>query len=180
MDIAAAPPDAHLILKPDSPPETEVVEPKKLTPAQIVVRYFKEAKGVLADDADWDRKHWNGRLGKEAAALLKAFDGDPVRAGQYLLVKGEEWKDLPDWGINGVIAAAGRDPRLNAGRGEGEHERKNDALASGVPHGPRRLGGVTRSGEIAGEALAGLREQAALPRRGEEHLGGPAAPREDD
>ena len=157
------------------PPEAAPVkaEPKKLTPQQIVVRYFKEAKGVHADDKDWDRKHWNGRLGKDAAALLKAFDGDPVKAGRYLLIKGEEWKELPDWGIHGVIAAAGRDPRINGQTGDQEHERKNGTLDAARTPGPRRLNGVTRAGEISGDALESLREQAEIHDEGRGQLAGP-------
>lgn len=162
MDIAALPPEEK---------STAKTEPRKLTPQQILVRYFKEAKGVLADDKDWDRRNWNGRLGKEAAALLKVFDGDPVKAGRYMLVKGDEWKDLPDWTMNAIAAAAGRDTRLNQGRGENDGQ-QNGTLDADRGNGPRRLGGVTRSGEIAGDALAGLREQAALPGRGKGELGG--------
>lgn len=160
--------------------KTEPPKPKKLTPQQVVVRYFKEAKGVHADDKDWDRKHWNGRLGKEASALLKAFDGDPVKAGRYLLIKGEEWAHLPDWGINGVIAAAARDPRVNEQTGDQEHERTNGALDAAGPPGPRRLGGFTRAGEIAGDALAAIGQQATLHRGGQGQLAGPPDDRFDD
>ena len=97
--IAASPPSTPI------PSPEKAPKPKEHTPIQLVIRYFKEAKYVHADDKDWDRKHWNGRLVREAKALLKAFDGNPTNAGRYMLIKGEEWKDLPDWGINGIIAA---------------------------------------------------------------------------
>ncbi len=141
-----------------SAPEAVISKPKELTPQQRLVRYFKEAKGVNANDTDWDRKHWNGRLGKEANAVLKAFDGDVKKAGEYILVKGEEWKHLPDWGLNGIVGAAGRDPRLNGENNESEHLTM-DAIGL---DGTGRHRNFTSSREIAGDALAGLRQQAAL------------------
>lgn len=145
------------------------VEPKKLTPQQTVIRYFKEAKGVNANDADWDRKHWNGRLGKDANAILKAFDGDAIKAGRYILIKSEEWADLPDWGLNGVAAAAGRDPRVNGGE---ENGREDKPLEPVMLDGRGRNRGTTSSGEIAGDALRYI-EHSAVRTEGDGHMDGP-------
>jgi hypothetical protein len=146
-----------------------ISKPKELTPQQRLIRYFKEAKGVNANDTEWDRKHWNGRLGKEANAVLKAFDGDVKKAGEYILVKGEEWKHLPDWGLNGIVGAAGRDPRLNGENDESQHSAM-DAVGLDGPGRPRNF---TSAREIAGNALAGLRQQAALSSREPWDLDGP-------
>ena len=146
--------------------------PKKLTPQQVIVRYFKEAKGFDADDTDWNRRNFNGRLMKEAAVLLKAFDGDPIKAGRYMLIKGEEWKDLQDWTMNAIAAAAGRDPRINGEHGE-EHEREARTMDADCSHGPRRVTGTSSARDLVSNSLAGLREQAALPSPKTGDLAGP-------
>ncbi len=152
--------------------------PNKLIPQQIVIRYFKEAKGVNADDKDWDRKHWNGRLMKEAAALLKAFDGDPINAGRYMLITSEEWSELPDWTMNAVAAKAGRDKTLH-GAGE-ENGSKNGEMVADRVDGPGRRPRLTSSRDLAGDALAELKQQAAVSSRGAGELAGPPDDRFDD
>lgn len=160
-----------------SAPEAVVVppKPKEITPQQRVVRYFKEAKGVLADDKDWDRKHWNGRLGKEANAVLKAFDGDWRKAGEYILIKGEEWKHLPDWGLNGVVAAAGRDPRINGG----EDEPADSEVGSNRLDGPGRSRRITSARELIGETLRSI-ENPEVPAGRPGDLARPGDDREYD
>lgn len=132
---------------------------KQLTPQQIIVRYFKEAKGVDADDKEWDKRHWNGRLGKDANAVLRAFAGDAKKAGEYILVKGLEWEHLPDWGLNGVVAAAGRDPRLNGG----EHGRTDDEVGAARLDGQRRHRGTSSSRSIVGETVRAIEQSRVRP-----------------
>lgn len=134
-------------------------KPKELTAQQKLIRYFKEAKGVNANDTAWDRKHWNGRLGKEANAVLKAFDGDIKKAGEYILIKGEEWQHLPDWGLNGIVAAAGRDPRLVGGE-DAENGHKDGALDADSRDGSGRVGWTSPSRALAGDALRALTDAA--------------------
>ena len=115
----------------------DVLRSQKLTSQQRLIRYFKESKGVNADDKDWDRRHFCGRLVKEATEYLKAFDGDVTRAGEYLLIIGEEWKDLPDWSLPGARSKAGRDPRLIGGE-DGLENGKMDADRLAGPGRPYR------------------------------------------
>ena len=133
-------------------------EVRTLTPQQKLIRYFKEAKGVNADDKDWDRRHFCGRLVKEATEYLKAFDGNVKIAGEYLLVVGEEWKDLPDWSMPGAKAKAGRDPRLNGT--EGEHGHEHGALDADRLDGKRRTGGLASARAIAGDTLRAIEATA--------------------
>lgn len=139
-----------------------VLEPKKLTPQQIVIRYFKEAKGVDADDKVWDRKHFSGRLIKEANILLKAFDGDPIKAGRYLLTVGEEWAHLSDWTMPGVAAKAGRDTRLYGGTEHGREDKQVEPVSISGPRSSRKF---TPSGSIVGDALRAIESSAVHAER---------------
>lgn len=146
-----------------TPPEGGAIGPsvpqRPLTPQQIIVRYFKEAKGVDADDKEWDKRHWNGRLGKDANAVLRAFAGDAKKAGEYILVKGLEWEHLPDWGLNGVVAAAGRDPRLIGG----EHGRTDDEVGADRLDGPGRHRGTASSRAVVGETVRAIEQSRVRP-----------------
>jgi len=149
----------------------EIIPPvKKLTPQQIIIRYFKEAKGIHSDDKDWDRKHIDGRLIKEAISYLKAFDGDVKTAGEFLIIKGVEWAALPEWGMTGAKAAAGRDARINKQTGADDGLEKQMGADRVV--GPRRLNGVTRAGSLTGDALRAI-ENAALSSKEDGDVDGP-------
>lgn len=165
MDIAAK-----------SPPEK-----KERTGIQKVMRAFKEAKGIDADDAEWDTLNFK-RFARSAADVLKLFDENAEAAILYVLKKGQELddKEMKAWGLEAIARAAATDGRvLDFKRGE-KNGSENFTLDAGRADGPRRLGGVTRAGEIAGDALAGLREQAALPGQGTRDVGGSQSDRFDD
>jgi hypothetical protein len=158
MDIAAC----------STPPEK-----KPRTGVQGIMRAFKDAKGIDMDNAEWDKLNFK-RFARSAADILKVFGGNADAAILYVLKKGQELddKELKSWGLEAIARAAATDGRvLDFQRGE-ENGPENFTLDADRVYGPRRLGGVTRAGEIAGDALAGLREQAALPGRVPGQLGG--------
>jgi len=122
---------------------------------QKVVRGFKEAKGVHADNADWDRKFF-ARHTKPAKELLTAFDGDPDRAIAYILAKSVEWEDLPDWGLEAIVKAAARDyTRIG-----GERADQHGEMGAAGDDGPRGRGSTTRAREVARDALRAIEATA--------------------
>lgn len=161
-----------------APRKKDVVlsKPKNPTPEQIIIRYFKEAKGVNADDKEWDRRHIDGRLIKEARALLRAFDGDVKNAGEYMLIKAAEWEHLPDWKMPGITSAAAADPRLNR---EKNNEPKSGAVDAARVDGQGRGGVTSPARDIVGDALRGL-EPKGLRTEGVPILDGPRADQIDD
>lgn len=88
---------------------------KEFTPIQRVMRSFKELKGIDPDNADWDKKHFSRHI-KAGRDLLKVFDEDAEQAILYMKLKKKEWESLIDWGMEGVIRSASRDPRLYGGK----------------------------------------------------------------
>lgn len=87
---------------------------KEFTPIQRLMRAFKEAKGINPDNADWDKKYFSRHI-KAGRELLKAFDEDADKAIAYMQLKKKQWGPLVDWGMEGIIRAASRDPKLNNG-----------------------------------------------------------------
>lgn len=87
---------------------------KKRTPVQEVMRAYKQAKGIDPDNAKWDKIHF-GRYLRPAQQLLVIFDGDHLKAVEYMKTKGKEWDELADWGLDGIVRAASRDPNLYEG-----------------------------------------------------------------
>lgn len=86
---------------------------KKITPIQYLMKSFKKARGIDPDNAKWDKIHFSRYL-RSARQLLAIFDNDPVRASEYMVIKSKEWDKL-DWGLDGVVRAASRDPKLYDG-----------------------------------------------------------------
>jgi len=144
-------------------------EAKPLTPIQKVIRAYKQAIGVDAEDKDWDRKFFS-RHTRPATDLLKAFDGDADKAMIYLIAKGMEWNEsgLAGWGLEGIIKSAARDfARISTG---GENDRRTDGDGQGLRNEldkgavgaarllePRGSSRPTRIGTIAGEVVENLK-----------------------
>jgi len=131
----------------------------ELTAIQKVIRGFKEAKGIDADNKDWDRKFF-ARQTRPAKELLTAFNDDPLAAIAYVLAKSVEWEHLSDWGLEAVVKAAGREYN----RIGGEHGRKDSEVVNARLDGPGRGGRATTSRALAGDALRAI-EQTQVSRK---------------
>ena len=142
-------------------------EVRTLTPLQIVIRGFKEAKGVDADNADWDAKFFS-RHTRPAKELLAAFDGDPLAAVAYTLTKATEWEHLSDWGLEAIVKAAGREYNRIGGSDGREHL----PVGANLTDGPRSTRRLTSSRDLAGDALRSI-EHAAIHPEGLNDMGGP-------
>jgi hypothetical protein len=108
-----------------APPEISISKPtlKTFTPDQQIVRAFKEAKDINADDADWDKLHYK-RFARAAADLRKIFAGRTNDAIAYVLAKGQELDDrgLLGWGLEAIARAAATDPRALGGEPSGPED----------------------------------------------------------
>lgn len=144
-----------------------IPEPKELTPLQMVIRGFKEAKGIDADNKDWDRKFF-ARQTRPAKELLVAFDGDALAAIAYILAKSVEWEHLSDWGLEAVVKAAGREYNRIGGE-NGRKDKPVEPIGLDGSTGHRRL---ASSGSLVGDAMRGL-EHAAISPEGNGDMGGP-------
>lgn len=140
---------------------------RKLTPQQKIVRAFKEAKGIDANDAGWDRKFF-ARFIRPANEVLTAFDDDVDRAMAFILVKGAEWSNLTDWGLEAVIRAAAREYKRIGGN-DGSEDGKVDAVDMVGPGRRRRL---TSSREVVGDTLGSI-ERAHISGQGTGDVAGP-------
>lgn len=98
-----------------TPSEPQHTPLRSLTPIQQLIRAYKEAKGIDPDNAKWDKLNFSRylRAGKQ---LLEVFDGDSVKAIQYMQSKGAEWQELADWGLDAIVRAASRDSSLFNGK----------------------------------------------------------------
>lgn len=131
---------------------------KELTPIQMVIRGFKEAKGIDADDKDWDRKFF-ARNAKVAKEVLNAFDGNALNAVFYILKKGSEWSHLDDWGLEAIHRACGRE--YNKIRGLSDGSENGTVGADGVVFdGGYRLD--SPQGETASDEVKRLIENALV------------------
>lgn len=92
--------------QPATVPSTE----KKRTPIQELMRSFKKARGIDPDNAKWDKINFSRYL-RPARQLLAIFEDDHLKASEYMLKKASEWSNL-DWGLDGIVRAASRDPKL--------------------------------------------------------------------
>lgn len=149
-------------------PKPAVSKPKDLTSLQKVVRGFKEAKGVDSNDADWDRKFF-ARFTRPAKELLDAFNGDAEAAIAYTLTKSVEWEHLPDWGLEAVVKAAGREYNRIGGASGSEHI----AVDANSLDGPGRSRRLTSAREVAGDTLRRI-EQSKVHAEGPRELAGPS------
>lgn len=158
MDIAPSAQSAGQIQKP-------------LTGIQKVMRAFKEAKGIDADDAEWDAMHFK-RFARPAADLLKIFKGDAEAAILYVLKKGGDLDDkqMSSWGLEAVSRAAATDAQVIAFNGE-KNGRQNLPMGANLADGPRSVGRIASSGSLVGDALRGL-EHAAVHPEGPSDMGG--------
>ncbi|MDE2107006.1 MAG: hypothetical protein KGL39_57900, partial [Patescibacteria group bacterium] len=162
-------------------PEKEInKKPKTYTAIQKVIRGFKEAKGIDCDDAAWDKLHFK-RFARAAQDLLKVFNGNADAAIVYTLKRGQELdeKQLSGWGLEAVSRAAATDPKVLDLINGGEYGPKDSALDADSVDGPRRLNGVTRAGEIVGDALAGIK-RVEISSREESDVAEPPEDRFDD
>lgn len=150
--------------------EVEILKP--LTPIQIVMRAFQLCKGFTEQDLDgprgkdWNKKHFN-RYARAAADLINACGGDYRIAVDFMGLMGEEWNDIPDWGLEAIARAAGRMPdkieRLKDFVNQEDGEKngpKNIEVGAARLDGPRRAGGTASARDLAGDALNGLHAQA--------------------
>lgn len=150
-------------------PEVLDSKPKPLTPIQCVVRALKECKGIPVDDKDWDRKFF-ARHTPAAKELLAAFDGNVRKAVAFIIFKAEEWKDLPDWGLEGIIKAVSRDYQ-KIGMGEENGPERSQMGADRVLDAGRSRR-IASAGSLAGEALRAIEAEA----RPDNELAGPGIP----
>lgn len=143
MDIAAT-----------TPPLEKV---KPLTGVQKVMRAFKEAKEIDADDAHWDSINFK-RFLRAATDVLNIFGGEADAAIMYVLVKGQELDDrkLTDWGLEAIARAAATDGRVQDFINRGIHGPENIEMGTDRLDGPRRGGGTTSSRSLAGDALRAI------------------------
>lgn len=152
--------------------EVKVEIQKPLTGIQKVMRAFKEAKGIDADDADWDTLHFK-RFARPAADLLKIFKNDADAAILYVLKKGGDLDDkqMSSWGLEAVSRAAATDAQVITFNGE-KNGRENKPVVANLDDGPRSTRRLASSGSLVGDALRGL-EHAAVHPEGPSDLGGP-------
>jgi len=157
------------VLAPAAQSKVEVQKP--LTGIQKVMRAFKEAKGIDADDAEWDTLHFK-RFARPAADLLKIFKNDANAAILYVLKKGGELdeKQMLSWGLEAVSRAAATDANVITFMGE-KNGRESKPVVANLDDGPRSNRRLASSGSLAGDALRGL-EHAAIHPEGPSDMGG--------
>lgn len=140
-----------------------ISKPKERTPIHLIMRAFKEAKGIDANDAEWDRKHFK-RFARAAADIQKIFGTRIDDAIDYVLAKGDEFdtQHLEGWGLEGIARAAATDPRAQnlSKENGGENGFKNGTVGADRMVREGR-GGITASaGSLAGDALRALESDA--------------------
>jgi hypothetical protein len=129
-----------------------------MTPLQAVMRAYKVAKGIAADDATWDKANWKVHC-RAGAKLLDAFKGVDERAVMYLLGKAQEWNEA---GITWVLATIAK----HAHDDRGKHEQAGGGAGDGEQLGPPRQqvgadrvlerrgpGRIAQAGSLADETL---------------------------
>ena len=152
--------EEHIAVSP--PPKklsTKLSTSKELTAIQKVIRGFKEAKGVDAENKDWDKKFF-ARQTRPAKELLVAFNEDPMAAISYILTKSVEWEHLSDWGLEAVVKAAGREYN----RIGGENGLRDKPVVADSISGPRSTGRYSQSRDMAFDALRGIESTAIQPK----------------
>ena len=148
---------------------------KELTPIQKIIRAYKIAHNIDANDRVWDKSFF-ARHTRSAKDLLQAFGGNHDKAIIYMLGKGKEWNDsgFSDWGMEAVIRAAGKDYSKmvieNDNNADTTTERNSQGLCDSRPagqvgadrvlerRGPTR---IAHSGTIAGEVLGDISPNGA-------------------
>lgn len=127
---------------------------RKLLPINQVMRAFKEAKGIDADDANWDKKFYK-RFIRPAKEILSIFDDNHMRAIGYILTEGSRLDESGlDWGLDAIIRAAGRDYSKIFGGNNGS---LNDgSVVADSLSGPGRNRRITPSGEVVSDVLRSL------------------------
>ncbi len=143
--------------------QTGLDSKKPLTGIQKVIRGFKEAKGIDADDAGWDTLHFK-RFTRPAKDLLKIFGGNAEAAILYTLKKGEELdsKNLLSWGLEAVSRAAATDPNVLNFMGGGDGSEHKPVVSDSLD-GPRSTGRFASSRSLAGDALRAIESSGVRP-----------------
>lgn len=149
-EVATAP-------KSERPPK----DGRELKPIDKVMRAFKEAKNIDADDAAWDKLNFK-RFARAAADVLKLLGNNPEAAIMYVLVKGQELDDCDrtSWGLEAIARAAATDARVHDFINGENNGPKNIEVGAARLDGPRRAGGTASARDLAGDALNGLHAQA--------------------
>lgn len=152
---------------------------KIYTPIQQIIRAFKEAKRIDADDFEWDKKHFK-RFARAAADIEKIFKDRTDDAVEYILAKGDEFdtQNLVGWGLEGIARAAATDPRAERNHG-GENGRENGTVGAAGMVRSERSSITAAAGNLVGDALRALESDAV---RTEEPavLAGPSENKDDD
>jgi hypothetical protein len=93
-----------------------VEDKKSLTGIQIVMRAFKTAKMISADDEAWDRINFK-RFSRGAADVLAIFRGNAETACAYIIAQGKylDSRNLPSWGLEAIARAAALSPIPSGG-----------------------------------------------------------------
>ena len=142
---------------------------KELTPIQKIIRAYKIAHNIDANDKVWDKSFF-ARHTRSANDLLQAFGGNHDKAIIYMLGKGKEWNDsgFSDWGMEAVIRAAGKDYSkmvIENDNANSTTERNGQGLCDSRPagqvgadrvlerRGPPR---IAQAGAIAGDVLGNI------------------------
>ena len=145
------------------PPNPEIKVPKPHTPIQLVMRAYKEAKGIPLDDKVWDKQNFRV-WAKAAKKILEAFNGDDKKAVFYILNKGYDWEEVNfTWNL-ATLARHACDDRgkneIHAGAdrgGSADHDSQLEPLSQPVgsdrPVGRRGSPRIAGVGEIAGETI---------------------------
>lgn len=136
-------------IAPNAAPERS----RELTALQKVIRAFKEAKGLDADDAAWDKLHFK-RFTRPANDIIKIFLGDANAAIVYTLKKGMELdeKGMTSWGLDAIARIAATDPDVLHHNG-GDYGHEHSTVGADRLDGAGRRGDTTSSRALAGDTL---------------------------
>lgn len=178
--VYIAVPTEPKIVKPKS--QSQIIkahDSKQLTGVQKVMRAFKEAKGIDANDAAWDKINF-ARFARSAADVLKIFSDDANAAIVYILAKGQELDDkkMTSWGLEAIARAAATDPRALNPKGE-ENESEHREVVANRLDGPRGPGGTSSARDIARDTLRAIGENV-IRREESVSLDGPGTDQDFD
>lgn len=145
---------------------------RKLLPINIVMRAFKEAHDIDADDASWDKKFYSRHIRAATDLLNNVFDGDYMKANLYINEFGMKMKCTQigtNWGFEAVSRAASTTDYLRLfGGNNGLAESKVESTSL---DGRGRNREIASPREIVSDALRTLKASGVRP-EGTRDMGG--------
>ena len=139
--------------------EPKIVKPK--TPTQRIVEAYKMAKDVDREDKAWDKANF-GRYSKAAVNLLACFGQDVEKCAAYIFLRAEDLNEKRlDWTLETITRHAF--DGIGLPKKEDDHGHEIEPLGANRLPEPRRIGGVTSSRSLAGDALRSLELSAVRP-----------------